>query len=340
VADPTAIVVPSRCRALADTLAGLCATPAPLLDANLFPPSSAGDAIIADYFFFLTAVDHGTHTARRRYQAVVGGRPYRGSDLLYALARRRQRTDPRFFTAPRLVACSAAEADYLWSPAGLGVKIKGARVRAALLRDAAARILQEYGGSSLGLIEASRGRLLAGDGTGLLERLAHFRAYADPLRKKSHLLAKLWERRGLLQVADPEHREVAADSVLMRIALRGGLVRVRDAALARRLAGGGRVSSGEEQAIRSATLRAFRRVARTAGLSPAVLDDLLWAVGREACPRLGPPPDPVGLEPRLARPFPSREAFRAFCLLVTGQDGAWRGRTAHLSEPRIETWYY
>ena len=337
---PVVVVVPSRCQALARTLAGVSPTPDPLLDPRLFPPPSAGEALVADYFFFLTALDHRTHTADRRYEAVVRGRSYRGSDLLYALARRRQRDDPHAFTARRLLTISAAEAEAVWSPAEFGVRIKGARVRAALLRDAAGRILREYGGSSLGLIEASRGRLLVGDGTGLLERLDRFRAYADPLRKKSHLLAKLWERRGLLRVADPEHHDVAADTVLMRLALRGGLVRIRAAALAGKLGGRGRVTPAQEHALRAATLRAFRRVADAAGLSPAVLDDVLWAVGREACPRLGQPPDPDSLFPQFARWFPSRGAFRTFCLVVTGRDAAWQGRTADLSEPRIETLYY
>lgn len=340
VAGSVANVVPFRCRVLARTLARISPTPVPLLDARLFPPPSAGEAIVADYFFFLTAVDHRTHAARRRYEATVGGRRYRGSDLLYALARRRQRSDPRSFTALGLLEFSAAEAEALWSPSELGVKIKGARTRAALLREAAGRIVREYGGSSLGLIEACRGRLLAGDGTGLLERLARFRAYADPLRKKSHLLGKLWERRGLLKIADPEHHEIAADTVLMRIALRGGLVRVRDSALAARLSRAGRVTPAEEHAIRAATLRAFHHVAEAANWSPAVLDDVLWGVGREACPRVGLPPNPDHLYPRFARAFGSRQAFRAFCLVVTGRDPAWRARTAHLVEPRIGMWYY
>ena len=55
-------------------------------------------------------------------------------------------------------------------------------------------------------------------------RLAGFEAYSDPLPKKSFLFAKIAERRGWLEVDDPEPWEVCADNVLMRLALRSGLV--------------------------------------------------------------------------------------------------------------------
>ncbi len=49
-------------------------------------------------------------------------------------------------------------------------------------------------------------------------------AYADPLDKKAFLFAKICARRGWLEVDDPESWEVCADNVLMRLALRSGLV--------------------------------------------------------------------------------------------------------------------
>ncbi len=54
--------------------------------------------------------------------------------------------------------------------------------------------------------------------------LARYEAYADPLAKKAFLFAKIAERRGWLAVADPESWQVCADNVLMRLALRSGLV--------------------------------------------------------------------------------------------------------------------
>ena len=94
--------------------------------------------------------------------------------------------------------------------------------RAVLWRDLARGLLRDYSGAAAALLELAGGRL--GGAGGLLDRLAVFEAYSDPLAKKSQLLAKICERRGWLRVADPEHWQVSADNVLMRLALRSGLV--------------------------------------------------------------------------------------------------------------------
>ena len=57
---------------------------------------------------------------------------------------------------------------------------------------------------------------------------------------------------------------MSSDNVLMRLALRSGLV-----------------GQGSTDQVREATLKAFKEVAEGAKLSPPVLDDLLWEKGRE-----------------------------------------------------------
>jgi hypothetical protein len=131
------------------------------------------------------------------------------------------------------------------------------------------------------LVAAAGGRL--GGSGGLIALLGDFEAFSDPLRKRGYLLAKIAERRGWLAVADPENWEVCADNVLMRLALRSGLV-----------------EPGPEAEVRAATREAFRRVAEQTGVSPPVLDDMLWELGREDADLLGTvedvrePPRPDG----------------------------------------------
>jgi hypothetical protein len=63
---------------------------------------------------------------------------------------------------------------------------------------------------------------------------------------------------------------VSADNVLMRLALRSGLV-----------------AEGEVEEVREASLHALKQVAEQAKISPPVLDDLLWERGREDPDLLG-----------------------------------------------------
>jgi hypothetical protein len=191
---------------------------------------------------------------------VDGEGPYEGSALLWALGLRAERRAPGALTARSLMAVDPAAIAAVFR-AGQDTLNDPDR-RAKLWDDLAKGMLKSYGGQAEQLIEVSGGKL--GGPGGVLVRLSEFDAYSDPLRKKSFLLAKIWNRRGWLEVSDPESWEVSADNVLMRLALRSGLV-----------------EQGEVEQVREATRDAFKQVADQAGISPPVLDDLLWERGRQ-----------------------------------------------------------
>jgi hypothetical protein len=211
-----------------------------------------------DAALFLSAIDH--QTGYTEPHEVDGEGPYEGSALLWALGLRAERRAPGALTARSLLGVPA-EAIAAVFRAGQD-NLHDPERRAKLWDDLAKGMLKDYAGQAEALIEASGGKL-GGQG-GVLFRLSEFDAYADPLRKKAFLVAKIWERRGWLTVSDPESWEVSADNVLMRLALRSGLV-----------------EQGDVDQVREATLEAFREVAEQAEIPPPVLDDLLWEKGRE-----------------------------------------------------------
>jgi hypothetical protein len=217
-----------------------------------------------DSALFLCAVDHRTGY-RGRY--LVGGRgPFEGSALLWAVGLRSAERRPGLLTAASLRAVDGggvAEAFRIG-----GETVADPERRAALWRDLATGLERDHGGDTDEMLAAADG-CLGGSG-GLLALLSGYRAFSDPLRKKAFLFAKIADRRGWLRVADPETWEVSADNVLMRLALRSGLV----------------VPGGREE-VRAATRAAFKSVAEEAGMSPVVLDDLLWELGREDADLLG-----------------------------------------------------
>jgi hypothetical protein len=212
-----------------------------------------------DAALFLAAIDH--QTGYTEPHLVDGEGPYEGSALLWALGLRAEKRAPGALTARSLIGVPA-EAIAAVFRAGQDTLHDPER-RAKLWDDLAKRMLKDYAGQAEALIEASQGKL--GGTGGALFRLSEFDAFADPLRKKAFLLCKIWERRGWLEVSDPESWEVSSDNVLMRLALRSGLVERSD----------------DVEQVREATRDAFKQVAEKAKLSPPVLDDLLWEKGRE-----------------------------------------------------------
>jgi hypothetical protein len=240
------------------------------LAARYEPPSFAA-ATSPDATLFLCAIDH--KTGYRGAHRVGGDGPFEGSDLLWQLGWAAERERPGALSAMQLRDVSAIDVEELFRVGG--ETIAGAEVRARLWRDLAAGLERDYRGSAGVLLKTTGGRL-RGEG-GLIPRLGAFEAFSDPLEKKSFLFAKIAARRGWLEVADPESWEVCADNVLMRVALRSGLVPPE-------------ADGGGPDAIRAATRSAFKRLADESGISPPVLDDLLWELGRED-------PDLLGVAP-------------------------------------------
>jgi hypothetical protein len=175
------------------------------------------DAPGPDAALFLCAVDHSSGYGEPH---VVDGEELDGSALLWALGCAAERSDPGLLSAASLADVDAGRVEEMFRTGG--ETASGAGERARLWRDLAAGLSERYEGSAATLLEAAGSRL--GGARGLIARLAEFEAYADPLAKKSFLFAKIAARRGWLEVADPGSWEVCADNVLMRIALRSGLV--------------------------------------------------------------------------------------------------------------------
>lgn len=232
----------------------------------------------ADTAIFLCAVDHKTGYSEAHE---VGGQgPFEGSELMWMLGLHAAAGEEGLFTARRLQYASAGDVAE-WFRAD-SEPIGDPERRAALWRDLARGLLARYGGSALELLDESEGRL--GGEQGLLKRLSEFSAYSDPLAKKAFLFAKIAERRGWFEPSDPEAWEVSADNVLMRLALRSGLV-----------------PEGSLAEVRASTRAAFKELASTAGMAPPVLDDMLWELGRNDPDLLGceagelrePPRDPA-----------------------------------------------
>ena len=217
-----------------------------------------------DAALFLCAVDH--RTGYRRAHVVAGDGPFSGSALMWAVALAKTRRRPGLLTAEALLDVTPQDVSALFRVGGESVDDPARR--AGLWHDLAVGLERDHAGEARRLLTAAGGSL--GAERGLVALLERYRAYSDPLGKKSFLFAKICERRGWFVVADPESWEVCADNVLMRLALRSGLV-----------------EPGPLDEVRAATRAAFKRVAELSGVSPPVLDDLLWELGRDHPDLLG-----------------------------------------------------
>jgi len=261
-----------QCRALAHRLRALQVRPDPYLKR---PASEAERHQLANYWFYITAICQSTCT----FEGTLNGRWVRGWDYLVEASQRRMKD----FTAQRMQAYTAEDLLSLLSddfdPAHS--HIDRVEERLGQLHDCASRLLRDYDGEAMAIYERSQGRL-KGEG-GLLELLSEFTAYSDPLQKKSVLLAGMLHESGVWPLRDAQNLKVAMDYHAMRVALRSGMVEVKDAELARDLRERRPVSTEVNQAVRTTVSAACDIVVQEGGFSVFAFDKLIWHLGRSCC---------------------------------------------------------
>ncbi len=300
---------------------------------DLFPEDE--EFTYTNYVFFLVAIDHRTHPEARRFEAFIEGKFYRGSDLMYFLARRAQKGKPDLFTAEKMIKITERDIARIFSVGN--VTIRDPALRAHLLRDCAKRLIDNYEGDFQNLLKSSGEYLLRMDGMGVLQQLGKFQAYKDPLMKKSNLLVKILRRQGYFKPVDVENLSFPVDNILMEVALRSGLVKVY--ALEGKIAREESLNEREVKVLRTATKKAFEKVSRESKILPDVLDDLLWTFGREVN-EIEKPEEIEKIKTPLDDNIKNKRALREFLVFISGLDVDFTSLKKLKKLKLPETWYF
>ncbi|MCY0868691.1 MAG: iron-sulfur cluster loop [Desulfurococcus sp.] len=256
-----------------------------LCDTRFYPPCNESTENVLRYFTVMVAMDHRLSRPGRPYEAELEDGFYHGADLLYRLGARKFSEDPGFFDPARLASIRLEEVES-WLSVG-GARPPDLEVRTLLLRDLGLKITRLYGGEVKRILEESKGRLY---GTmsepGLIDLLRVFRAFEDPVEKKSLLLAKFLARRGILNTAG--RLGIPVDNHLSRIAYRLGIVMV-SGSLWGKIRSGVEVTREEDILLRMAVRRGYELISEKSGVDPSIVDDYFWLMGRRVCLRDGEP---------------------------------------------------
>ena len=269
-----------KCSELASLVKRLNIELDPFIDPRYYPPPDADPSYVAQYFFFMVAIDHRTGTPSMPFEGYVDGEFYHGADLLYRLGMLKYEEDPDFFSA-RYMSRITAEGVSSWLSVKepRHVRVRDPEIRAMLLRDAAHKLLAQYLGNPLSIFK--------GEPRDWFRALGSFLAYSDPVAKKSFLLIKFLERRHLISMIPAMELHVPVDNHLTRIALRLGIV-MPDKEMWHIILSGREVPDEVDVMIRLVVRKAYFLVCEEARIRPTYLDDLLWSLGRTCCTRERP----------------------------------------------------
>lgn len=234
---------------------------------------------ISDFYFLLVAICHQTQSL----QGTVNGTYQRGWDylrlkFLNAVIADRTILDPSTWRemTPDFLNNLLKDDHY-------GETLTDVGGRASLIRELGMGLETQRLQSVHEMYLASDGQL-AGDPAGLLARLSRFRAYSDPVQKKSYFFlglmqnSKVWVFRDEMELGAPvDYHEVRGHLRLGTVRISGDLRAV--------LVAKEQVSRSEDIAIRSAVRQAISLIASLTKHSPMRLHYLFWNIFRNLCLR-------------------------------------------------------
>lgn len=246
-------------------------------------------AEIGNFYLFTVAICHQTSPiGRAPLQGKVAGVLKRGWDYLTARFEAEVRKDRKLLTPERWAMFQAPEMAVLFRDAEFGELLTDPEVRANLIRDLGSRMSARGWQSADDLFVLSQGRVGTGH-VNLLGLLQQFRAYRDPLRKKSLLFLALMRNSSLWKYQDEESLGPPVDYHEVRGHLRLGTVKVDDPVLATKLRTQQSVTDEEDLAIRRAVSDAITIISKKGLLrSPSQAHYLFWNVFRSCCTREAP----------------------------------------------------
>ena len=271
------------------------------------------------------AISHQT----QRLEGQIGDKHFRGWDYLIRSFARSARKDPSWLEPVRLASLTTEQLLAL-----LGNRdVIGLEARVRLLRDLG--IKQMRMNSIETFHDSADGWLMTKEGNGILQRLAAFEAYKDPVRKKASYFCAIMKNHGIWEYMDPQSLPPPVDYHELRGYLRLGTVRL-DRKTQRQVASATQLSQTDDVNIRQAVLEAISAVAMEAGVDPNQMHYAFWNLFRNVCLRRSPlcdGPAPPQLPPRYGHLGSPGCKLREQCL-------AYQGEVPMMTEPQVETLFY
>ncbi len=292
IADTSRIMTtPSRIRV--DHAA--CARLASLLRTHSIPepqediqPPDLPRELIGNFFLAAVAICHQTSPiGRPPLEGIIGGTYAHGWDFLIAKLKTHYESDPQLLAPSVLAQITGADIRTILHDQKYGDRITDPEGRAAILRDLGQTMLTR-GWSGADQIYLLCDRRLALSSPNLLDTLSQFRAYRDPVRKKSLFFLSLMKSSGMWSYVDDEHLWPPIDYHEIRGHLRIGTVQIVDQTIESKIRKQIPLTEEEDAAVREKVLEAILEISASTSHDPTRLHYLFWNIFRAICTRSSP----------------------------------------------------
>ena len=244
---------------------------------------------MGNFYLLLVAVCHQTSPpGRLPLEGTVAGQRLRGWDYLSARLEKEAYSERALLKPIRWTSLTGEELSSLLQDSELGNRLLNPEGRAWLIRNLGS-VMQAEGWSWFEEIyELCEHRVATGK-QNLLDTLAKFNAYRDPIKKKSLFLLSIMRNAGLWSYPDDSELGPPVDYHEVRGHLRVGTVKVNSEDLDRKLRNRKQVTAEEDLEIRGAVYDAIMMLSELTELrNPSQLHYMFWNVFRSCCTRGAP----------------------------------------------------
>jgi hypothetical protein len=294
------------------------------------------------FYLLLVSICHQTSPrGRQPLQGRIENRTLRGWDYLSAKLEAAVRQQKEIVSPAFWAEITAKDLRNIFRDEDLGETLTDPEGRAFLIQDLGQKMFLRSWKTADDVYDAARGRLATGS-PNLYQLLSEFRAYADPVQKKSSFFLALMQNSGLWAYADPDKLGAPVDYHEVRGHLRIGTVEVLDPVLRKKLLEGKEVTQEQDIQIRQAVLEALMLVSKSSEINNlSQLHYLFWNVFRSCCTRDNPHcsecPANCSLPERYV-PLTLIDGYTRHCPFSVVCESA--GREPKLSEDNVRTDYY
>ncbi len=242
--------------------------------------------LIGNYYLFLVAICHQTSPRGvPPLEGTIDGRKLRGWDFLTAKFEASVRVHAQLLHPQYWSLMTAQDMSTLFHDPLIGARLSDPSGRSLLVRDMGREMSRRGWATADDIFRLCSGRVATGD-PNLFGELSRFRAYDDPVRKKSIFFLSLMKNSNIWSYSDDSLLGAPVDYHEMRGHLRIGTVVVNDEILLSKLHRGEVVSAAEDVSLRSAVYEAILLLSELTGIrNPSQLHYLFWNVFRACCKR-------------------------------------------------------
>ncbi len=223
--------------------------------------------------FYVDAICHQT----QNFFGEIDGIFYKGWDYLLYSFKKEYKKDKKFITTKRMKKIKGEDLKRILNGSG-----DRYYERAYLLRNCAFILERDFKGDIFEINRVAEGYIKRENKPDLIKLFHKFKAFSDPLNKKTYLFINIANKIGFWEIKDPHNLWTPVDYHLERVSLRTGIVKI-DKSLEKKLVLGKRVPQTIDLKLREKIGESIKEVSNRSEVSVEKLDQVFWSLGRSIC---------------------------------------------------------